>query len=47
MPVLASVLLEASDNQLRLAATNLEIGVTCWIEAKVEDVARSRSRPGC
>ncbi len=38
MPVLANILLEASDNQLRLAATNLEIGVTCWIGAKVEDV---------
>jgi len=37
MPVLANILLEARDNQLRLAATNLEIGVTCWIGAKVED----------
>ncbi len=37
MPVLANILIEASDNQLRLAATNLEIGVTCWIGAKVED----------
>lgn len=37
MPVLANIMLEARDNQLRLAATNLEIGVTCWIGAKVED----------
>jgi len=37
MPVLANILLEASDNQLRLAATNLEIGITCWIGARVED----------
>ena len=33
MPVLANILIEASDNQLRLAATNLEIGINCWIAA--------------
>ncbi|MBK8049939.1 MAG: DNA polymerase III subunit beta [Anaerolineales bacterium] len=37
LPVLGNILLDASDNQLRLAATNLEIGVNCWIGAKVED----------
>jgi DNA polymerase-3 subunit beta len=37
LPVLSNILLEAKDNQLRLAATNLEIGVNCWIAAKVED----------
>lgn len=37
MPVLGNILLEARDNQLRLAATNLEIGVNCWIGAIVED----------
>ena len=37
LPVLGNILLEAKGNQLRLAATNLEIGVNCWIGAKVED----------
>jgi len=37
LPVLGNILLEAKDNQLRLAATNLEIGIHCWIGAKVED----------
>ena len=37
MPVLSNILLEATDNQLRLAATNREIGINCWIGAKVED----------
>ncbi len=37
LPVLGNILLEAKDNQLRLAATNLEIGINCWIGAKVED----------
>jgi DNA polymerase-3 subunit beta len=37
MPVLSNILLEAKDNQLRLAATNREIGINCWIAAKVED----------
>jgi DNA polymerase-3 subunit beta len=37
MPVLGNILLEAKDNQLRLAATNREIGINCWIGAIVED----------
>lgn len=37
LPVLGNILLEAKDNQLRLSATNLEIGIHCWIGAKVED----------
>ena len=37
LPILGNILLEAKDNQLRLAATNLEIGINCWIGAKVED----------
>ncbi len=37
LPVLGNILLEAKDNQLRLAATNLEIGVNCWIGARVDD----------
>jgi DNA polymerase-3 subunit beta len=35
--VLSNILIEARNNQLRLAATNLEVGVNCWIGAKVED----------
>ncbi len=37
LPVLGNILLEAKNNQLRLAATNLEIGVNCWIGARVDD----------
>ncbi len=37
MPVLSNILIEAKNNQLRLAATNREIGITCWIGAKVEE----------
>ena len=37
LPVLGNILLEAKSGQLRLAATNLEIGINCWISAKVED----------
>lgn len=36
LPVLGNVLLKTQDNRLKLAATNLEIGVTYWIGAKVE-----------
>ncbi len=37
LPVLGNILLEAKDNQLRLSATDLEIGINCWIGARVED----------
>jgi DNA polymerase III subunit beta len=37
LPVLSHILLESDEGQLRLAATNLEIGVNCWIGARVED----------
>ena len=37
MPVLGNILLDAKNNQLRVAATNREIGVNVWIGAKVED----------
>jgi DNA polymerase-3 subunit beta len=36
LPVLSNVLLATDHNRLKLAATNLEIGITCWIGAKVE-----------
>lgn len=36
LPVLANVLLATDDGRLRLSATNLELGITCWIGAKIE-----------
>lgn len=35
LPVLSNILLSTDTNRLRLSATNLEIGVTCWIGCKV------------
>jgi DNA polymerase-3 subunit beta len=37
LPVLSNILLESDEGRLRLAATNLEIGVNCWIGARVEE----------
>jgi DNA polymerase-3 subunit beta len=37
LPVLSNILLETDEGRLRLAATNLEIGINCWIGAKVEE----------
>jgi DNA polymerase-3 subunit beta len=37
LPVLGNVLLAAENGQLRLSATNLELGITYWIGAKIED----------
>lgn len=36
LPVLANILLETEDSRLKLSATNLELSITCWIGAKVE-----------
>lgn len=36
LPVLANVLMETENARLRLAATNLEMSITCWIGAKID-----------
>ena len=36
LPVLGNVLMQTKDNRVKLAATNLELGITYWIGAKVE-----------
>lgn len=37
LPVLANVLTAAEGGRLRLTATNLELGITCWLGAKIEE----------
>ena len=37
LPVLGNILVATDEGRLKLAATNLEIGISCWIGAKVED----------
>jgi len=37
LPVLANVLIASDEGRLRLSATNLEMGVTCWIPARIEE----------
>ncbi|HEX9115734.1 MAG TPA: DNA polymerase III subunit beta [Anaerolineae bacterium] len=37
LPVLGNILLSTDEGRLKLAATNLEIGVSCWLGAQVED----------
>jgi DNA polymerase-3 subunit beta len=36
LPVLSNILLSTDDGRLKLAATNLEVGITSWIGAKVD-----------
>ncbi|MFQ5943405.1 MAG: DNA polymerase III subunit beta [Anaerolineales bacterium] len=37
LPVLGNVLVATEDGRLRLSGTNLELGITYWIGAKIED----------
>lgn len=37
LPVLANILVATDEGRLRLSATNLELGITCWIGAKISD----------
>lgn len=41
LPVLSNILMETDKGRLRLAATNLEIGISCWIGARVEEEGRT------
>src|SRR5665647_2283941 len=37
LPVLANVLVATDEGRLRLSATNLELGITCWIGAQITE----------
>jgi DNA polymerase-3 subunit beta len=37
LPVLGNILLATEGGRLKLSATDLEVGITCWIGAKVEE----------
>lgn len=37
LPILSNILLQTDEGQLRLAATNFELGINCWIGARVEE----------
>ncbi|HPH97778.1 MAG TPA: DNA polymerase III subunit beta [Anaerolineaceae bacterium] len=37
LPVLANILIATDEGRLRLSATNLELGITCWINARVDE----------
>lgn len=36
LPILSNILLETEKGRLKISATNLEIGLTCWLGGKVE-----------
>jgi DNA polymerase-3 subunit beta len=36
LPVLSNIMLSTDNGRLKLSATNLEIGINCWIGAKIE-----------
>lgn len=36
LPVLSNVMLETDNGRLKLSTTNLELGINCWVGAKVE-----------
>jgi len=37
LPVLGNVLLSTDAGRLKLSATNLEVGITCWVGARVDE----------
>ncbi len=37
LPVLNNILISTDEGRLRLSATNLELGITCWIGAEIEE----------
>ncbi|MBL8098401.1 MAG: DNA polymerase III subunit beta [Anaerolineales bacterium] len=37
LPVLSNILVATDEGRLRLSATNLELGITCWIPARIDE----------
>src|SRR6266851_7252106 len=35
LPILANILLATDQGRLKLSATNLEIGINCWVDAEI------------
>ena len=42
LPVLSNILIKTDEGRLRLSATNLELGISAWIGAKVSDLNSGR-----
>ena len=36
LPILANILMATEHDRLKLSATNLEIGINCWIDAQIQ-----------
>jgi DNA polymerase III subunit beta len=43
LPILSNILLAAEHGRLRLSATNLEIGITCWVPASIQNEGTTTS----
>ncbi|HET8906771.1 MAG TPA: DNA polymerase III subunit beta [Ktedonobacterales bacterium] len=43
LPILSNILLSAENGRLRLSATNLEIGITCWVPANIQEEGTTTS----
>ena len=43
LPILSNILLAAENGRLRLSATNLEIGITCWVPASIQEEGTTTS----
>ncbi len=37
LPVLANILVATDEGRVRLSATNLELGISCWIGAQITE----------
>jgi DNA polymerase-3 subunit beta len=37
LPILSNILLSAEGDRVRLAATNLEVAITCWVPANIQE----------
>ena len=37
LPILSNILLATDQGRLKLSATNLEIGINCWVDAQIEE----------
>src|SRR5213080_5621033 len=37
LPILSNILLATDHDRLKLSATNLEIGINCWVDAQIHE----------
>ena len=44
LPILNNILIKTENGRLKISATNLEMGINCYIGAKIEEIGEKKKK---